>query len=63
MQRCAGYTQLFCGEVAEPAVLQMDSENQQNALRDFLQEESIDFLFIFLHQEDMETLFLLMNTA
>ncbi len=27
---------LFCGEVKGPAFLQMDSKNQQNAIKDYL---------------------------
>lgn len=50
---------LFCGEVTEPAFLQMNSEDQQNALRKALGSEFAeakdDFLFIFQSQDDMET--------
>ena len=35
---------LFCGEVTGPAVLQMDSKNQQNAIKDYLEGESEDIL-------------------
>lgn len=50
---------LFCGEVTEPAFLQMNSDDQQNALRKALSSEfpeaKDDFLFIFQSQDDMET--------
>ncbi|XP_051569132.1 structural maintenance of chromosomes protein 5-like [Myxocyprinus asiaticus] len=50
---------LFHGDVREPAFLQMNSDEQQNALRKVLGGEfsnaKDDFLFIFQCQEDMET--------
>ncbi|XP_058647405.1 uncharacterized protein LOC131549338 [Onychostoma macrolepis] len=50
---------LFRGEVTEPAFLQMNNEDQQNALRKALESEfpeaKDDFLFIFQYQDDMET--------
>ncbi len=47
------------GDVTEPAFLQMNSEDQQNALRKALGSEFSEakdyFLFIFQSQDDMET--------
>lgn len=49
------------GRLTRPAVLQMDGETEQNALRDFLEGESIeaedDFWLISRHQRDKEAFF------
>ncbi|XP_072563930.1 uncharacterized protein [Paramormyrops kingsleyae] len=51
---------LFRGEVTEPAVLQMEAEDQREALREVLEGQSDNrndpFMFIFNNKEDMETL-------
>ncbi|XP_057205491.1 structural maintenance of chromosomes protein 5-like [Triplophysa rosa] len=50
---------LFRGEVTEPAFLQMNRGDQQNAIKNLLggqfSEAKDAFLFIFHYQEDMET--------
>lgn len=49
---------LLRGEVTEPAFLQMNRDDQQNAIKNLLggqfPEAKDDFLFIFYYQEDME---------
>ncbi|XP_072566489.1 structural maintenance of chromosomes protein 5-like isoform X1 [Paramormyrops kingsleyae] len=51
---------LFRGEVTEPAVFQMEAEDQREALREVLEGQSDNrndpFMFIFNNKEDMETL-------
>ncbi|KAK7175568.1 hypothetical protein R3I93_002479 [Phoxinus phoxinus] len=47
---------LFRKEVTEPAFLQMNGDQQQNALRKVLEGAKDDFLFIFQCLDDMETL-------
>ncbi|XP_048061371.1 uncharacterized protein LOC125277121 isoform X2 [Megalobrama amblycephala] len=53
------HSDVFCGEVTEPAFLRMNHDDQQNALRKVQEgassEAKDDFLFIFQLQEDMET--------
>lgn len=53
------HSDMFRGEVTEPAFLRMNHDDQQNALRKVQEgassEAKDDFLFIFQLQEDMET--------
>nr|XP_023696143.1 structural maintenance of chromosomes protein 5-like [Paramormyrops kingsleyae] len=50
---------LFRGEVTEPTVLQMEAEDQQEALREVMEGQHDNrndpFMFIFSNREDMET--------